>query len=83
MGKEYLIEHIVQEYKDRMEAEAFNVYTSEMIRGIANSIFDLAGGEGFSKSWEELKHYKPETRSPEEIKSHMLDILKGQSGGEN
>lgn len=76
LGKEYLTEHCLQEYSDRAEEDAFRTYSSELLRVVANGMISLGGGEQITKSWHDLKNYKPETRSPEEIKDQILSGLK-------
>lgn len=75
IGIEYLIDLSVSIYKDEAEKKAFYTFNSEMLRALNNSIAAAIGGSQFPRSWTELKDYKPETRSSEEIKNSILDGL--------
>lgn len=75
IGKEYLIDLCLMIYKEELEKEAFEEYKSELLRACVNNIAGVTGGVMFSKSWSELKDYKPEPRSAEEITSSILDGL--------
>lgn len=59
-----------------MEKKAFELYQSEMLRATVNNIAGALGGTTFPKSWKELQDYKPETRTPEEIKSKIINGLR-------
>lgn len=75
MGKHYLIDLCMALYGQHLEREAFERYNNEILRAIANNVAGAFGGTRFPKSWKELKDYKPETRSAEEIKTNILDGL--------
>lgn len=77
LGKHYLIEHIIERLNADDKQEAFNFFISEMLRALTNSVSATVGGAEFPKSWKEMLEYKPETRSPEEIKSHFIKSLGG------
>lgn len=81
LGKEYIIEHAVDYYKQTQEKKAFELYISEMLRSLNNSVAKNFGGNEFNKSWLQLKEYEPETRSAEEIKTNMLTRLQSLGGG--
>ena len=66
-GKHYLIEHIIERLNADDKHEAFDFFISEMLRALTE----------FPKTWKEMLEYKPETRSPEEIKSHFIKSLGG------
>lgn len=80
LGKHYLIEHVVECLNAIDKHEAFNFFMSEMLRSLTNSVSAAAGGSEFPKSWREILDYKPETRTPEEIKSHFINGLKALGG---
>lgn len=83
MGSHYLVEHCISQYNMDSENEGYQIYTSEMLRAIANSISEIfGGGMMFEKSWKELLDYKPETRSAEEIKTSIIDKVNALGGGE-
>lgn len=63
-------------YNQKEEQDSFNLYMSEMLRSITNSISAVLGGGEFDMSWKQLEDYEPETRTPEEIKTQILDKLK-------
>lgn len=72
LGKEYIIDHALQEYKNQSEREAYSFFVSELLRSINNSIVNAIGGTKYEKSFEQLKNYKPETRTGEEVQDHVL-----------
>lgn len=67
MGRGYVIEHCISTFKYMQEQEAYQVYVTEVLRGIAKS----AGVEMGAKFADVLKaHREPqkvETRTPNEI----------------
>lgn len=75
LGKEYVIDHVIDDIKQRGEKEAYKLYVSEILRSLNNSIAKNFGGAEYDKSWEEIKKYKPETRTGEEVKEHVLSRI--------
>lgn len=75
LGMDYVFEHILGEHtKYRYE-----MYKSEMQRAEVNAIFKVLGGDEmpFPMSWEAIRNYKPEKRTPEEITDHIMTKLHG------
>jgi len=76
MGREYVLEHCVAEQERRFEEKAYRVYTSEVLKSIAETL-----GVKMYKSYTDIINRIPEdTRTGDEI---ALDIitragLKGQ-----
>jgi hypothetical protein len=57
------------------------MYVTETLRGLTNTVGSYLGGATVSMSLEEVLHYKPETRSADEIKEHMKNRLKSLGEG--
>lgn len=81
LGKHYLVEHVIDFYNQEDKRSAYELYCSEMMRSLINSISAIAGGgELFPKSWKEMQEYKPEKRTAEEIKSSIIGGLQALGG---
>lgn len=70
--------------KQSCEQEAYKTYLSECMRMVTENTAKFAGGRYMSVSFHEMLHPKPvDTRTGEEIVSHMKGVLKGlEEGGE-
>lgn len=73
IGKDYILDHVIEDYRNRSENEARFNFLSEILRSLNNSVVKAFGGTEYGKSFEQIKNYKPETRTGEEVKKHVLD----------
>lgn len=82
LGTPYVIDHCLLALEERARQEAYELYISEMVRSANNSIARALGGSEFGKSWKEIMDYKPETRTADEVKRHMMEKIKGLGAGD-
>ena len=82
LGDDYISQHVLQSYRDYLEATSYKVYMSDIAKGIAQT---LTGSE-IDTRWrdilDELDGYTvpEETETEEEIKSRLLAKLNGREG---
>ena len=65
---------------EEAERYAYRMYVTETLRGLTNTVGSYLGGATVSMSLEEVLHYKPESRTADEIKNHMKDKLRALGG---
>ena len=88
LGRRYIIEHIATDYRRRKRYEAFQVYVTDVLKGIADlnlKYFSRSNSAEFiSKRFYDIIYpAKPDTRSADEIAKDVLAKAGLLLSGEN
>lgn len=88
MGRVYLIEHCVYEYNRKQERKAYEIYVTDRLKGINDSIAGYLGGRTASKRFfdilMQMSNAQPEeTRTADEIISSISKKLERLGNNES
>ena len=83
LGDDYISQHILQAYRERLEQTSYTVYMSNMVKGIAS----MLSGNEIERSWSDIladldNSTTPveQTETEQEVKSRLLAKLNGREG---
>lgn len=79
-GRGYVVEHCVSTLNSLRAQEAYQMYTAELLRGIANSLGIQVSS--YTEFLEQLKPKKEETRTSEEVVDSIREKARKLKGGE-
>ena len=82
LGDDYISQHVLQAYRERLEQTSYKVYMSNMVKGIA-SAFGYEIERNWSDILEELDNSTTpveQTETEQEVKSRLLAKLNGREG---